>query len=148
MKFRHLLSSPEHGNVFQQNIVPIVERCMEQFKSGTGRRWKLLEYSGAAEAGCLIIDLAFSRDAVVKHRNNHGKKSGLRDVRFSGVVSAGHWIKMLPRSFRARVIAARIAMHIRSSVQNPTGMATHAAQLTGFIAPLPQWSFTTCHCLA
>jgi pyruvate-ferredoxin/flavodoxin oxidoreductase len=73
----------ERANVFYENIAPIVESCMEQFKNLTGREYKLFEYTGAADAERVTVAMGSScetLDEVVKHLNNHGEKVGLVKV--------------------------------------------------------------------
>ena len=100
----------ERANNFYENTPAIVEDTMKKFEDLTGRKYKLFEYIGAADAERVIISIGSSCSTIaqtVEHLNKSGEKVGLLKVRLFRPFSVKHFINELPKTVKSIAVLDR-----------------------------------------
>ena len=88
----------------------IVQQCMDQFGALTGRRYRLFDYVGAADAERVIVLMGSGAETVeetVEHLNRHGEKVGLLKVRLFRPWAPEALLAALPASTRQIAVLDR-----------------------------------------
>jgi pyruvate-ferredoxin/flavodoxin oxidoreductase len=91
----------EAANQWYTNVPAAVQQTMDQLFELTGRRYKLFEYYGAADADRVIIMMGSGAGAVketVDHLNANGQKTGVLIVRLFRPFSITDFMGALPRT--------------------------------------------------
>ena len=100
----------ERGNPFYAEFPDIVQAVMDRFGELTGRRYRLFEYHGAADAERVVILMGSGAEAVhetVDHMSAQGNKVGLLRVRLYRPFAAEALIAVLPATVRAIAVLDR-----------------------------------------
>ena len=100
----------ETVNTFYNNMPAIVEQVMNDFAAMTGRKYKLFEYSGAADAERIIVVMGSGGETVsetMQALNAAGEKTGVIQVRLYRPFSLDHLLKVLPASVKSIAILDR-----------------------------------------
>ncbi|MBI2277875.1 MAG: pyruvate:ferredoxin (flavodoxin) oxidoreductase [Dechloromonas sp.] len=88
----------------------IVQRCMDEFGKLTGRRYRLFDYVGAADAERVIIVMgsgAETAQETVEHLNRQGEKVGLLKVRLFRPWAPAALLAALPATTRRIAVLDR-----------------------------------------
>ena len=88
----------------------IVEECMKQVGKLTGRKYKLFDYVGAADAERVIIAMGSGCEAAeetVNYLVNKGEKVGLVKVHLFRPFSIKHFLKAIPETCKAIAVLDR-----------------------------------------
>ncbi|HLF14589.1 MAG TPA: pyruvate:ferredoxin (flavodoxin) oxidoreductase, partial [Bacteroidota bacterium] len=102
--------SREAINTFYNLAPEIFERQMEKFGQITGRRYRLYEYVGPADAESVIVIMgsgAETAEETVHQLNGAGRKVGLLKVRLFRPFSVELFIAALPRTIRSIAVLDR-----------------------------------------
>ncbi len=108
----------EAANQWYLNVPEAVQHTMDQFATLTGRKYKLFEYYGHAEADRVIIIMGSGAGAVketVDYLNEQGEKVGVLIVRLFRPFAIPDFVKMIPTSVKRLSILDRC--------KEPTAMA-------------------------
>lgn len=108
----------EASNVWYQKVPEAVQEAMDKFYTLTGRKYKLFEYYGHAEADRVIVIMGSGAGAVketVDYLNKQNEKVGVLIVRLFRPFSIQDFIAQMPKT------VARVAVLDRS--KEPTAMA-------------------------
>ena len=100
----------ETVNTFYNNMPAIVEQVMNDFAAMTGRKYKLFEYTGAADAERIIVVMGSGGETVsetMQALNAAGEKTGVIQVRLYRPFSLDHLLKVLPASVKSIAILDR-----------------------------------------
>ncbi|MET0625656.1 MAG: pyruvate:ferredoxin (flavodoxin) oxidoreductase [Pyrinomonadaceae bacterium] len=100
----------EAANIFYDACPGVVARLMEDFAGLTGRRYKLFEYEGHAEAERVIVVMGSGAETVhetVEYLAGRGEKVGVLKVRLYRPFSRGAFLSALPPSTRAIAVLDR-----------------------------------------
>lgn len=95
--------SRETVNSFYDITPAIVEDVMKEFEIMTGRKYDLLEYSGATDAEYVTVIMGSGGQTVaetVKALNKKGEKTGVIQVRLYRPFSVAHFLKALPKAVK------------------------------------------------
>jgi pyruvate-ferredoxin/flavodoxin oxidoreductase len=93
----------ESANGFYSACPNIVQEVMDQFATLTGRKYKLFDYEGAADAEHVIVLMGSGCEAVhetVEHLNHHGEKVGVLKVRLYRPFDGKRFVEALPAFVR------------------------------------------------
>ncbi|MHB1004231.1 MAG: pyruvate:ferredoxin (flavodoxin) oxidoreductase [Chloroflexota bacterium] len=93
----------ESVNRFYDACPGIVQKTMDRFADLTGRKYRLFDYVGAADAERVIVVMGSGADTVeetVRHLNGKGEKVGAVTVHLYRPFSVEHFLKALPASVR------------------------------------------------
>ena len=88
----------------------IVEECMKQVGKLTGRKYKLFDYVGAADAERVIIAMGSGCEAIeetINYLNAKGEKLGLVKVYLFRPFSMKHFLKAIPETCKAIAVLDR-----------------------------------------
>lgn len=102
--------SREGANKYYEAVPTMVKEAMGQFEKLTGRKYKLFDYVGAADADRIIVAMASGCDVVeeaVNAMNKAGEKVGLLKVRLYRPYSQVDFIKALPQSVKKIAVLDR-----------------------------------------
>jgi pyruvate-ferredoxin/flavodoxin oxidoreductase len=94
----------EAVNPFYARCAAIVERVMERFAERVGRRYRLFDYVGAADAERVIVLMGSGAEVAnetVEYLNRRGEKVGVIKVRLYRPFSVEHFLAALPQTVRA-----------------------------------------------
>ncbi|WP_129125035.1 pyruvate:ferredoxin (flavodoxin) oxidoreductase [Geomonas oryzae] len=100
----------ERANPFYQALPEIVTATMERVGQLTGRRYRLFDYVGHAEADRVVITMGSScecAEEVVRHLNGSGERVGLVKVRLYRPFDAGALLSVIPESARKITVLDR-----------------------------------------
>ncbi|HRK78050.1 MAG TPA: pyruvate:ferredoxin (flavodoxin) oxidoreductase, partial [Thiobacillus sp.] len=102
--------SRERANPFYDAFPQIVQDTMERFAALTGRRYRLFDYVGAADAERVIVLMGSGAETVhetVEHLLARGEKVGVLKVRLYRPFSAAALLAALPPSAKAVAVLDR-----------------------------------------
>ena len=102
--------SRERANSFYDATPEIVERVMKKFAGIVGRRYRLFDYAGAADAERVIVMMGSGCETAEETVNAlvaAGEKIGLLKVRLYRPFSVEHFIKALPASTKSIAVLDR-----------------------------------------
>jgi len=102
--------SRERANPFYDAFPYIVQDAMERFGELTGRRYRLFDYVGAADAERVIVLMGSGAETVhetVEHLLARGEKVGVLKVRLYRPFSAAALLAALPLSAKAVAVLDR-----------------------------------------
>jgi pyruvate-ferredoxin/flavodoxin oxidoreductase len=102
--------SRERANPFYDAFPQIVQDAMERFAALTGRRYRLFDYVGAADAERVIVLMGSGAETVhetVEHLLARGEKVGVLKVRLYRPFSAAALLAALPPSATAVAVLDR-----------------------------------------
>ncbi|NLL56642.1 MAG: pyruvate:ferredoxin (flavodoxin) oxidoreductase [Clostridiales bacterium] len=91
----------EACNIYYQKVPAIVEECMKQVESITGRKYNLFDYYGADDAEKIIIMMGSGSEAceeTVDYLNARGQKVGLVKVRLYRPFDSQKLIAAIPKT--------------------------------------------------
>jgi len=91
--------SRERVNPFYQETPEIVQSVMDEFAELVGRRYRLFDYFGAADAERVVVMMGSgceTAEETVRALNDRGEKIGLIKVRLYRPFSAKHLLSALP----------------------------------------------------
>jgi pyruvate-ferredoxin/flavodoxin oxidoreductase len=91
--------SRERVNPFYLQTPEMVQRVMDEFGELVGRRYRLFEYFGAADAERVVVMMGSgceTAEETVRELNERGEKIGLIKVRLYRPFSAKHLLSALP----------------------------------------------------
>jgi pyruvate-ferredoxin/flavodoxin oxidoreductase len=100
----------EAANPFYEACPARVERVLERFAQRTGRRYRLFDYVGSADADRVIVMMGSGVGAAaetVAALRAHGQRVGLLTVRLFRPFSAARLLAALPRTVRAIAVLDR-----------------------------------------
>ncbi|MBL6965674.1 MAG: pyruvate:ferredoxin (flavodoxin) oxidoreductase [Anaerolineales bacterium] len=100
----------ETVNPFYEACPDIVQKYMDQFAALTGRKYKLFEYEGAADAKHVIVIIGSGGETVAetaKALNAAGKNVGVLRVRLYRPFSIKHFVEALPASVKVLSVLDR-----------------------------------------
>jgi len=100
----------ETVNPYYAKTPDIVQGAMDRLGEMTGRRYKLFEYHGAADAERVIIIMGSGADTTretVDALCQRGEKVGLLQVRLYRPFSVAHFVQALPASVRSIAVLDR-----------------------------------------
>jgi pyruvate-ferredoxin/flavodoxin oxidoreductase len=100
----------EAGNAYYRACPAIVQDAMDKFAGLTGRRYRLFDYLGAADADRVIVLMgsgAETAQETVEHLNGHGEKVGVLKVRLYRPFSAQHFLAALPATVKTVAVLDR-----------------------------------------
>jgi len=100
----------EASNAYYRACPTIVQNAMDKFARLTGRRYRLFDYEGAADADRAIVLMGSGAEAVqeaVEHLNAGGQKVGVLKVRLYRPFSAEHFIAALPPTVKTLAVLDR-----------------------------------------
>ncbi len=95
--------SREAVNPFYFDAPAIIEGVMQRFEAVTGRRYRLFDYEGAADAERVIVVMGSAAETVgetVATLNARGEKVGVLKVRLYRPFSAMHFVRALPATVK------------------------------------------------
>jgi pyruvate-ferredoxin/flavodoxin oxidoreductase len=102
--------SRERANPYYDAFPALVQAEMDRFASLTGRRYRLFDYAGAADADRVIVLMGSGADTVeetVAHLAAHGEKVGLVKVRLFRPLDPEALLTALPASVRSIAVLDR-----------------------------------------
>src|ERR1041384_4383111 len=102
--------SRKRANSFYDATPEIVERVMKKFAGIVGRRYRLFDYAGAADAERVIVMMGSGCETAEETVNAlvaAGEKIGLLKVRLYRPFSVEHFIKALPASTKSIAVLDR-----------------------------------------
>ena len=97
-------------NPWQRDFPAVVQEVMHQFAACTGRRYRLFDYAGDAEAERVIVIMGSGADTVeetVEQLNREGERVGLVKVRLYRPFHEPALLDALPRSVRRIAVLDR-----------------------------------------
>ncbi len=100
----------ETVNKYYDTVPAIVQKYMDQFAGLTGRKYKIYEYYGAADAEQVIIIMGSGAEPVeeyVDYANSKGEKVGVLKVRLYRPFDASLFVKAIPASVKAIAVMDR-----------------------------------------
>ncbi len=100
----------ETVNPFYDDCPNIVQEAMDEFGKLTGRKYKLYEYHGAADAERIIVLMGSGCEAVhetVNYLNDQGEKVGVLKVRFYRPFDVKRFVEALPETVKAIAVLDR-----------------------------------------
>ncbi|WP_304543645.1 pyruvate:ferredoxin (flavodoxin) oxidoreductase [Sulfurimonas microaerophilic] len=100
----------ESVNSYYEITPEIVQECMEEFKTLTGREYHLFDYVGAEDAERVIILMGSGAEAVhetVEYLTKTGEKVGVLKVRLYRPFSIKHFIDALPNTVKSIAVLDR-----------------------------------------
>jgi pyruvate-ferredoxin/flavodoxin oxidoreductase len=102
--------SRERVNPFYSEFPGVVQAEMDRFAELSGRRYRLFDYAGAADADRVMVLMGSGADTVeetVAHLNAHGEKVGVLKVRLYRPFDAAALLQALPASVRQVAVLDR-----------------------------------------
>jgi pyruvate-ferredoxin/flavodoxin oxidoreductase len=102
--------SRERANPYYEVFPQIVQDAMDRFGELTGRRYRLFDYVGAADAERVIVLMGSGAETAhetVEHLNAHGERAGVLKVRLYRPFSPSALIAALPPTTRAVAVLDR-----------------------------------------
>ncbi len=102
--------SRERANPYYDAFPQVVQEAMDRFGELTGRRYKLFDYVGAADAERVIVLMGSGAETVhetVEHLVARGEKVGVLKVRLYRPFAADRLLAALPESARAIAVLDR-----------------------------------------
>src|SRR5512139_3295129 len=102
--------SRERANPFYDAFPGIVQDAMDRFGELTGRRYRLFDYVGAADAERVVVLMGSGAETVhetVEHLNARGEKVGVLKVRLYRPFAATALLDALPRTARSVAVLDR-----------------------------------------
>jgi len=118
----------EAGNPFYEKIPAIVIDNMKKVGDLTGRKYKLFDYVGAADAEQVVVAMGSGCETIeetINHLNKDGAKLGLVKVRLFRPFSAAHLFEALPQTVKK--ITALDRTKEPGSLGDPLYMDIHTA---------------------
>lgn len=100
----------EAVNVHYQRMPAIVAATMQRFAAATGRRYRLFDYCGGADAERVIVLMGSGAEAAeetVEHLTAEGQAVGVLKVRLFRPFCGSHLIEALPASVRRIAVLDR-----------------------------------------
>ncbi|QOP41232.1 pyruvate:ferredoxin (flavodoxin) oxidoreductase [Sulfurimonas marina] len=100
----------ESVNRYYEITPEIVQECMEEFKTLTGREYHLFDYVGAEDAERVIILMGSGAEAVhetVEYLNEMGENVGVLKVRLYRPFSIKHFLSALPNTVKSIAVLDR-----------------------------------------
>ncbi len=100
----------ESVNPYYKAMPGIVQQCMDRFAELTGRKYRLYDYYGAADADRVLILMgsgAETAQETVDHLTAQGEKVGLLKVRLYRPLDASSFIAALPSTVNAIAVLDR-----------------------------------------
>jgi pyruvate-ferredoxin/flavodoxin oxidoreductase len=100
----------EAANAYYLKVTGIVKEYMNKVAALTGRRYKLFDYVGAADADRVVISMGSSCETieeVVNYLNDKGEKVGLIKVRLFRPFSPENLIQAIPQSAKIITVLDR-----------------------------------------
>lgn len=95
---------------FYERFPEVLDRTMERFSELTGRRYRLFDYVGHAEAERIIVLMGSGAECaheVVDHLVANGERVGVIKVRLFRPFSVDHLLQVLPASVRSIAVLDR-----------------------------------------
>jgi pyruvate-ferredoxin/flavodoxin oxidoreductase len=130
----------ETVNIFYERTPNIVEKVMDKFAEVAGRRYKLFEYFGPADAERVIVIMGSGADAAretVHFLEKQGEKVGVVQVHLYRPFSAKHLMAAIPASTRS------IAVLDRTKEPGGTGEPLYLDIVTAFAEAMAQGALPT-----
>jgi pyruvate-ferredoxin/flavodoxin oxidoreductase len=100
----------ETSNPFYAAVPTIVQTAMDRFARITGRRYRLFDYAGAADARHVVVIIGSGGETVretVEYMNHHGASVGVVQVHLFRPFSARHLLEAIPSSAQAIAVLDR-----------------------------------------
>lgn len=100
----------ETVNAYYEKVPAIVEKYMQKFRELTGREYKLMQYSGDANAERVIIIIGSAAKTVletVNYLNKNGEKIGVLQIHLYRPFCAEHFLAALPASVKSIAVLDR-----------------------------------------
>jgi pyruvate-ferredoxin/flavodoxin oxidoreductase len=100
----------ETANPFYAAVPSIVQAAMDRFAAVSGRRYRLFEYFGAADAEHVIVLMGSGVETVretLDYLNGRGAKLGVVQVHLFRPLSVSHLLDAVPRSVKAIAVLDR-----------------------------------------
>jgi len=100
----------EASNNYYTATPQIVEAVMQQVGALTGRKYRLFDYVGAADADRVVVIMGSGGETVqetVNYLNARGEKVGVLKVRLYRPFSAAHFLSALPASVKRIAVMDR-----------------------------------------
>jgi pyruvate-ferredoxin/flavodoxin oxidoreductase len=100
----------ETVNPYYMAVPGIVQDAMDRFASLTGRRYKLYDYIGAADAERVVILMGSGCDVAeetIEHLVEKGEKVGVLKVRLFRPFSPSHFVAALPSTVQSIAVLDR-----------------------------------------
>ncbi len=100
----------ETANPFYAAVPSIVEAAMDRFAALTGRRYRLFDYFGAADAEHVIVLMGSGVETVretIDHLNGRGAKLGVVQVHLFRPFAVSHLLDAVPQSVKAIAVLDR-----------------------------------------
>ena len=104
----------EARNPYYDACPEIVQSEMDRFAKLTGRRYKLFDYYGDAEAEKVIVTIGSSGETVhetVDYLNQRGAKLGVLKVHLYRPFSLEHFVRALPQTVKSIAVLDRTKEH-------------------------------------
>jgi pyruvate-ferredoxin/flavodoxin oxidoreductase len=102
--------SREAANTFHAKAPSIVQAAMDRFAALTGRRYRLFDYFGAADAEHVVVLMGSGVETAretIEYLNRRGAKLGVVQVHLFRPFSASHLLDAVPRSVKAVAVLDR-----------------------------------------
>ncbi|HRH81504.1 MAG TPA: pyruvate:ferredoxin (flavodoxin) oxidoreductase [Thiobacillaceae bacterium] len=102
--------SRERVNPFHDAFPAVMQAAMDRFAALTGRRYRLFDYTGAADAERVIVLMGSGAETAhetVEHLTAQGEKVGVLKVRLYRPFAANALLAALPESARAVAVLDR-----------------------------------------
>ena len=93
----------EASNPFYEKVEGIVEAEMDKFYKITGRRYHVVDYTGAQDAEHVIVVMGSGAETVeeaIEYLNAHGQKLGVLKVHLYRPFPTSSFLKALPKSVK------------------------------------------------
>ncbi len=100
----------ETVNPFYERVPAVVQRLLDRLGQRVGRRYRLFEYAGAADAERVIVLMGSGSEAAletVEAMRAAGEKVGVLRVRLYRPFSAEHFLQALPASVKRLAVLDR-----------------------------------------
>ncbi|MEN7973371.1 MAG: pyruvate:ferredoxin (flavodoxin) oxidoreductase [Verrucomicrobiota bacterium] len=100
----------ETSNKYYEAIPEIVQEYMDKFAAKFGRKYKLFDYVGAADAEKVVIAMGSACDTIeqtIEKLNEQGEKLGLVKVRLYRPFSAKAFVDCIPESAKKIIVLDR-----------------------------------------
>lgn len=100
----------EAGNIFYNDVIPVVEEYMNKLGTLTGRKYGLFDYYGAPDAEYVVAAMGSVTETIeetIDYYNAKGEKYGLVKVHLYRPFSAKHFLSCIPKSVKKIAVMDR-----------------------------------------
>ena len=97
-------------NPFYAALPPLVQQAMDRFAALTGRRYRLFDYHGAADADRLVVLMGSGAETAIEtidYLNRRGHKLGVLQVRLFRPLSIDDMLAAIPETVKAVAVLDR-----------------------------------------